>query len=295
MRDGEFIVLKDETKGAGAATFWTLSGDLDLPALTEKWEATGLPKEWLPDTRGPEVAFGRALATLEQGDLFVERVRSTKERALVFKSEIEGTLSYETLAKWKLGDSGVEQTFALDAASRSLHEIVQEAFERELNRVNANDVSGWLTRLACGRLDAVALRDTGGFYYVPPAHVETWSKIKQLLREISGHVVYVLPMMKSEATVEAVLAACLNEAGAEIARLEAVLQANAAGGGELGERALASKATKAEALRDQMARYEKLLEVKMPDITQKLETLRANLFAASAQAAAEKESEKQAA
>lgn len=277
----DFTVVENDVQGAGAMTFWTLRGSVTHSSLKNEWLKQGLHEDLLLDAPSNEVLLRRAVDDLASGGLFVETVKSTGELALVFKDEIDGLPQYTPMAKWKLSDDKQQpvpvQTFSADGDT-SLHEIVTSTFLNNLGRVTSNDVSVWLTRLTTAMSGVVARPDTGGIYFIPPFTIASWRKVKAVLAAVTQHRIFNIPMLKNDEAIETIFFSTMQEMSKTIAALDKELE-NADNKREDGLKTQAEKAATAKA---KLARLEAFMGRTMPEISDKLETLRAGLFAAAA-------------
>jgi hypothetical protein len=165
-----------------------------------------------------------------------------------------------------------------DACAHPLAPVVAEAYERHLQECAAEDVGPWLVRLVAF-VDGVSLRDSGGIYYVPPAHVKVWEDVCAAVSAVSLHRTFRIPAMRAEDTVAAVLDAVEQEAAREFDQMmEEVGKEN------LGERALAARYSQVENVEAKVGRYEAMLGTKLGSFRERLEELRAALAAASLKA-----------
>lgn len=269
------IVATEQVAGAGALTYWTLSGDLDPSALAEGWEDAGLEESRLPSPPSAAAALARAVREQQSRHRLV---RKTRDGFAIVAEKVAGNdLDY-----------GVELRVSLDVAGRVVGEPashigvkeVDAAYGRHLEICTAEDIGGWLCRLVREH-DGVALRDTGGFYYVPPAKLEAWRQATRLLSAVSRHKVYLVPAMRSEDAVEAILAAVQAEAEAEAAAVEKELE-----GDSLGERALSTREGRLQEVEAKVGRYEALLGVTLDRFRGRLKVLQAGVSAAMLRAMA---------
>jgi hypothetical protein len=134
------------------------------------------------------------------------------------------------------------------------------------------------------QLDAVALRDTGGVYFVPPVGLERLDRICKVLGETSRHAVHRVKALRTEDAVAGILDAITVEADVEYASMSSDLTK-----GELGSRGLTTRAEQCEHIEGKVARYEELLGVKLDQLRTRLEGLRANITVAILKAQSEED------
>lgn len=270
---------------AGAMTYWSLSGEVKHGQLAEAWQAAGLDPAHLPDLPTPRAALGRAVAEVRARHRLSRRV--TGGWAIVEETEREaGLLRHEQTIKVGLDLVGRPVFEApgrgWDNESRRLMEEIRTAFERALWNLSTGDVGGWLSAQVY-RLGGIALRDTGGFYFVPHHSVEEWRAIVRALRASrSAATVYEIPALRTEGAVDAILAAVEREAAAEAGAIEEALEA-----GDMGVRALRSREAATTKMERKLASYESMLGRALPALQARLETVRAGLATAILAAEAE--------
>jgi hypothetical protein len=274
--ENKFVAVSEDLAGAGSMVYWTLRDDLTLSKLKAAFEKHDLNTQWLPKATTTEVAFTRALNDMQDGDLFTERLETTKEVALVMKEEQDGLPSYTTLAKWKL--DGFKPVCTMGDEDGTLTMILEASYQQELLRIPTNTISVWLATLVPQLLDGVSLRATGGFYFVPPKHVELWKKLKAAVSEASNHTLYNIPMMSCDDASETIMDAVLADAAKQVELLEKFI---AESGDSTRASTFTGQAEKAKEFKAKLQRYEKLLNRAMPDLTEKLENLSAGLFVAA--------------
>lgn len=290
--ENDYVLVNEEVNGAGLETFWALRSDLNLERLKEAWKKANLSDELIIEEPSLEVAFTRAMKTLEGDDLYLESV-STGETALMLKNEVDGLPQPVCIGKWRLGKTGnVELTYSLDPSCADIHRGVVAEFETAQKTITATDVSKWLKELVEGPLRGLTLREKGGVYYVPPMYVATWRSIKAAVSEASATKVYIIPMLKCADAVETIVDAALAESESVIDKLTKELEAHADGSATKGPDALKTREQQAAELKARMAQYEAFLGVKLPQVQERLESLKAGLFQAGAAAAAAKASRK---
>lgn len=266
------------TPAAGAIIWWRLQGGVELERLRAAWEAEGLETAWLPSAPGPSVALTRAVNELRDTHRLVRSLPKGAghvvklERA---RKDVDGNvvdLDYDTdmrVALDKVGRVQVTPAWHDDAAK------VTELFDRYQRELVQADVSPWLCRLV-DKLSAVALRDTGGIYFVPRFELPTWERIVRALRAATAHTVSNVPAMRSEEAVRAIADAVSVEAEAEFESIMRQLE-----DGELGERAIENRVELTRRIEGKVLRYEELLGEKLEKLHARAEELRASLSVAA--------------
>jgi hypothetical protein len=192
----------------------------------------------------------------------------------------EDALDYTVRATARVGAAG---RLVVESDDEALAERIAQEYARiVLSVLSPGDVGSWLVDVVRA-LDGVALRPTGGFYFIPRTAVSLWNVVVQAVKRCSNHGFYAVPALHADEAVEAVLAAVTAEGKSLAEETWAMLQDE-----KLGARALTSRAGALEAARSKVERYETLLGVAVPELCAALEGLRANCAAAALLAEEEK-------
>lgn len=267
------VIAVADVDTAGAIVWWRLSGPLALDKLEGAWDAAGLDSALLPKNPSPAECVARAMRTHQSKRVLARPLGGRKGWALVTESPTaDGDLDYTTMAKAHLDD---DKRIRVEGADDLKHGI-EGAFVHHRQTLAATDVSMWLSGTLIGKMEAIKLRDTGGVYFVPRQHLDTFRAWAGLLRGISDHVVYEVPALQSDEAVEAILAALMAEADHEIGAMETELDTE-----DLGKRALKTREAKCGALRIKLATYAELLGVSMEQTSDRLEHVQAALVEAA--------------
>lgn len=288
------IIATDNLPTAGAIVYWRLEGALDVERLRAAWEAAGLPAELLPDTPPTTTALARAVRERQGGRVLVRPLEGKGGYAVVHERARGDDLSHSVQLSVKLDPTGrllFQQPGGGWVRAAALPNTgaaeIAGAYERHLMECAAEDVGTWLVRLVTKFVDGVGLRDTGGIYYVPPAHVAVWDLIAGCVREVSAHRTFRIPAVRSSEAVQAVLDAVEQEARREFDGMMEEAK------GALGERAINARYDRVEDVERKVARYEEMLGQRLDSFRERAEELRAALAVAmlKAEAAAERAAE----
>lgn len=266
-------------ESAGALTYWSLTGETDHAKLSAELIDLGIERGELPPLPSPAVAFYRAVQ--RQGKVqhpaFRRFVRQSKKERhtyhIVDETEDDAGLNLGVNLKVALKVGNVVHGQGDDPSG--LTEQITKDYMRALVTLTHNDVSAWLTKRV-NDCDCLSLRPSGGFYFIPRTSLQRWRKIVRALHQTTPFRVFEIPAMPADETVDAVVDAMLREANAEIEQVQADVQ-----GGELGAKALTTRARRCEAMAQKVERYETLLDRRLEDISDKLEMVRAASVAAA--------------
>lgn len=256
--DNKIIVVPDG-KNAGLVTWWRLSGTINYDALTEAWASAGLDAGELPDPPSDSEALKRAIIDMRGPHTLIRQLPNVMGFAVVDESFDDGDPEYEMRFKLWLDYDALEMRFDPAVDAEQVREI-NERFATARRELVASDLSSWLVRRVW-KASAVALRDTGGIYFVPETQARAWEEFADVFHKVGASRVHVIPAMKSERAVEAVMAAVIAETEAEVAAVLKRIE-----NGELGGRALKTQAAKCDAMADKLRTYEQLLGVRMGDM-----------------------------
>jgi hypothetical protein len=252
-------------------------------ALRQAWEAGGLDERYLLMLPSPRVALQRAVESLRERRQLIRQVQGGW--AFVREREVGGQLDYEQVGAVRF-DSLHNLVFDSETSDKT-RSYVEGQFRSNLSVWSHGDIGSWITDQAV-RLHGVALRPTGGVWFVPRDSAEEWRRIAAALRAASAHVIYEIPALPTKGAVEAILDAVSREAADEAQKIEEELA-----GGELGVRAMETRTACAEAMERKLAKYEELLGRSLSDLTGRLETIRGNIAAAILAAEADKAKQEQ--
>lgn len=291
------VALPEETglETAGAISYWTLSGEIDLATIRDALLIEGLEERLLPGPVTPAEALARgAKAACADAHQLIRPMKRgewafIQETLVPATTDREPQLEHQHLLSGRvIEDStpnpdgsrkapvfdvrptpGVERTEAID---QLIDQILGEA-ARQRGILSANDVSWWLVYVA-KQLHAVSLRERGGVYFVPRDVLPTWRLIARVLGEETGHQVFEIPAVKSEQAVEAILVAVRAHVRAAFDEAREYL------GGTHSTRGLNALERQLAQTKDYVDHYVRLLDVALPDLTEQLEGITGALVAA---------------
>lgn len=280
------VAVSGDVAEAGAIVYWTLSGPVEYGKLVEAWTAAGFAAGDVVEPPNPQTACLRALneERSERSRRLRRPLEGRRGHALVDESAQDRELEYEVRCRADVDALG---RIRVETADAELQARVEAAYRRHLfSELSTCDVSGWLAGKLLARVDAVALRPTGGFYFVPREGVATWRALIGVIKACSNHAFYEVPAMHTEEAIDAILAAVTAEARSEADGMWEELAS-----GKLGERALEARAERAARCREKVERYERLLGIGIGGLCEQLTKLRADFCAAAIRANATKSGE----
>lgn len=280
------------TEACGAMIWWKLDGDVRAVDLEAAWKEQGLDENWLPSLPGAKVALSRAVDDVIKGNSARKKHRVNDAHWMV----------YEVKADEK--ESGfVEQLRVtldenkLPVVSPKNHPLaveIHQRFHAHRNRLEAKDISYWLSNTIGERLNGVTLRPQGALYFVDRDHIKTFEKVRDALRNATSHHMFEMKALKDDEAVKVILFGLIAEAEAQAKAIEADLDAQEDETNEdkLGPRALKTRRARAEAMITKVEAYEKLLDQSLEDIRARLEELAVASMEAAMLAEAENKEKK---
>ena len=278
MTELNYVVSNLAAEEAGGIVWWKLSGDVDVNELTGAWLDAGLDADWLPSPPSMACVLTRGIKELSDKRTLVRPLSGSKGWALVEETPRGDDLDYTILLR-----AVVDQNdgLTIEPSYGERHDELRAAVRRNYGKLQHSDIGGWFTSLLT-KLDAVALRDSGGIYFIPRHSLADWRKIVTVFSAVSQHTVFVVPAMPVDETIDAVLDAVSSEATAEVELMMQQLSL-----GNLGDRALQSRINKADKIEQKLARYEALLGKRLDGVRGKLTEVRGTAAAAMMMAAPE--------
>jgi hypothetical protein len=254
--NAKIFALDDEdinSKACGRIVFWKLAGPVNRDALAAALLAEGSPIK-PPESTSPTVALHRAVdAVAAKANA---QTHGTRDKwAIVGRAHEETNergkkqLVYDVITKATLegGRPRVEGPHA---------EAIQTAFEEELRQLAPADLGAWYCKVI-DRLGAVALRESGGFYFLPQDVAPKWEAVQRAVAASSRHVISAIPALRSAEAVDAILTAIAADTEAACTKIATEIQ------GDLGRRALESRERETAELLARVERYEHLLGRKL--------------------------------
>lgn len=301
-KTGFVAVNKVESQGAGAIVWWKINGYTECEALDKAWEQrVDLDPELLMNRPTPGAALRRALAsqvrTTKEGKVTLSSLGEENAYALVretvsgFDSEPEHT----TLLKVRLV-KGANDEVSLEmlvhpAAPKGLGNEVASDYQRNLDTFSGTEISSWFSMVVLPAFNAVSLRDQGGMWFVPATHLDLWYQAVAAVREVSGHQVFKIPALSTEAeAVAGILDAIACEALKAAQDVEDEILST-----EMSATKLKNRVAKMDAVTAKVTAYETMLGANLETIRARLEGLNAQMAAAIFTAEAAKDATEEAA
>jgi hypothetical protein len=259
-------------QAVGRIVFWQLAGSVNRTRLAETLHNASTAAT-PPEEVSPGVAVHRAVETVARANSGEARQLTRGVWAIVGKGEAQetgttlGSIAYAVKSKARVAPlpSGIAVEGEHEAA-------LVNAFAEAKAALSPQDVSVWLTK-QLELLGAVALRETGGFYFVPQDVIFAWEEIATAVKLASSHKLYAVPALKSQDALDAILGAVTLDTQAACAEASRDL-------GTLGKRGLATREGELSALVQRASRYEAILGKKLDTLRVAIEETRASVATA---------------
>ncbi len=282
------MAVPDAAMATGAIVFWKLTeAKIDKGALAFAWADRGLDPKDAPRGATPAKALRRAMRD-QAGRHRLSRRVGRGAFALVDErgaNDVHADPEYGVRARAELTrDADGVPIVSIRSHDESLRGDVASAYARHLDVVSPRDVSWWLSSSLMFDLQAVALRDAGGVYFIPAASLPRFDEVARILKELGRHVLHQIPALQTEDAVAAILDGLASETDAALTALRTELAE-----GDLGGRALASRARLCAAIGDKLATYEGVLGRGLEDLRGRLADVEANVAAATLAAQVDEE------
>lgn len=271
----------------GSIAFWSLSKDpIQLSALVAALKEENSPA-LPPEPPSDIVALHRACVVVSKILKLDLHGRERGKWALVGRPTTEDDpdrpgekqLAYPVEATAELRENGdLEMT-----GSDRFFELMNDEYRLQRGVISSQDIGSWLCKKLAA-LDAVSLRPTGGFYFLPQHQVAKWEKLTRALKKVSKHSVFGLPAMKSAGAVEAILQAITNDTEAQLQKIDEDIPT-------AGKRMLENREKETAALLERATKYESLLGMKLDGLKEVLEKTRQAVATAMLMASSGEESE----
>jgi hypothetical protein len=240
-----------------AMTFWSLAEFTDRDMLSHSWGREGF-SEFVPEPRQPNAALYDALHSIFKGpQVLIRPLKKREGWCVVTEQRGEDENQYKTLLSANVTPrGGISVTPFSDA-----YATIVDQFERHLGLLRQSQVSTALVSIL-GRVGATALRPKGGLYSVPGPKIDDWANLAKATEEAgSGNKIYLLRHIMDADAMRAIRDAIVAEVTAEAARINKEVAHD-----ELGDRALETRRTQAQELREKVLMYEELLSSPLPHL-----------------------------
>lgn len=273
------LVAIDDTIGCGAIMYWTLTGDVKHSDLKAALVGAGLG-HLCPKQVTEEQALKRALDEVKDKRVLIRNLKGKGRWAVVLETVDGDALRYAELFRATVVGDTLNLTrrdfpTGDSEAAKVMQTSVRIAYEHAMTVLAQRDISGWLSKQVVPALDAVALRDSGGVYFVPKDKVALMDKIAGVLG--TEQTIYRIPAMNAATAADAVLAAIETESTTAITEIETWLADNT----ERQERSIKAREGIMVEVKEKLTRYETLFGRRMTEMHNRLAKVRNTLAGVS--------------
>lgn len=269
-------------------------------ALLAALMAEGLDESWAPRPPSARRALGlavrpyqeassvrkgsrsRAVAARPRGGAYV-LVRETLDQ-----EEIDVRLGAARTRVWLDASERLQIEPADDRRAPAIRDAYRERLEHEA--LDRTKISAWLVECAY-RLGAVSWTEAGGVYHLPPDAADRWARVCRAAEAARARGVRSIVVARTADAVRYILSAYREHVAAALAAVRE--HAEAALTGEAGPRAVSTQLAALGSLREQLAQYEALLDVRLADVQGQLDAVDSELGKARLVAEARAEAERE--
>ncbi len=243
---------------SGAIVLWSTTSTTSLDKLTVGLQSIGLEK-FAPNQASPQTALKSAMTDLYAGPR--KLVRPDRSGFSVVE-ETQGVLGLQhevvLTAQFR---GGKLETYPLDEQDRVLH-----AYQHQLDLVPVAAITACLTGIV-RHLGGIALRQTGGIYWIPARSMATWAQVMAVVQSAGANTLYSITTQVDAESVRAVCDAIQAEMTSEVAQMQAELTEG------LSARAGKRRAEQLASMCDRLREYEQSLGVTLTTLRESLVVL----------------------
>lgn len=199
----DVLCVPQHTEGSGALVYWSLSGSVDHQRMTKDWQEAGLDPAECPPQTTPAMALRLAVHAVVGGTLLVRRF----DGAWIIGADgvVEGGKEWgarEVCRMW-LTSGGTRVAYE---GNEELAKSVTARFEENQAALAPVVFSTWLPDYVRYRCGGIAMRESGGFYYLPPTGLAKFQMARHVIESVSKHKVTMIQVLRTEEAVTAILA-----------------------------------------------------------------------------------------
>jgi hypothetical protein len=277
------VIISDRVAPAdqlGSVVYWSMSGPENHQNLCER-VADLVHEDDLPSETTPSRALHRATQEVNDKQIFC-RSTGTDRYIIGHQSCLAGStgrlreLGTVAVVKITDDDKTVRTELRIECTSpvnelqtvfAKTRERIERAYKQELSILRPADIGAWMVERAVS-FGAVALRPTGGFYFIPRVKRAAWANLTAAIG--APHKFYELPALTTTEAVHAITDALASEIEAATQSIRDELSDVSK---PIGKRALDNRAMTCKELLDKVHSYETLLETKMDKLCENINYL----------------------
>lgn len=273
------VIVTEQGVASGAVIYWDLHGVVNRGPLEKALENQGfdVANMHFPELPSNDVCLHRAVKEEKEHRVLVRPLRNKKGWAVVdeFALDENDDLTYTTRFTVRLDEHDILR-FGGNTDDPGV-ERIKKSYVKHLNELRTTDISKWLVTVV-EYLDALRLKYNGGIYFIPQKSVTTWNKYKAALEECSENRTHMLPAMKSDEAMEAIMDAITKEVERETAKMDKDLEEKG-----LGKKGISNRIARSADLMAKVKRYEDLIDSKLDVLREQVDDMQVSLGAALVQ------------
>jgi hypothetical protein len=272
------IIVTSTDNNAGAVVWWSLSGEVEVGRLAAELEARGVAIDVARPTA--HYALRRAAHKVDEQSLFLRALPGRRSGWALVREHATDNDSLEHNVELRTWVDGTDDgpVLRIEPFDHPRAASLRAEFARIGSVLDVQSLSGWLTQCVIPQLVSIALRDNGGFYFMPQPSVETFRRVVAAIEACGGSKFMEIPAMRSEQAVGAVVGALQRDVVAAVAELETEL--TAADGG-LTERGVKTRQARCERLLDIVQTYERSLDISLASMREEVGRVKSALVVAA--------------
>lgn len=251
----------------GFVTFWTSTEKVDKSRLTLELTSANIPAKFMPKDRPQSAILKDALNDACGGPKVLVRPLADKTGFAVVEEE-RGTNRnrYEERFTCKVDDLG---NLSFSGDYQDDESKVREEFRKWQGYLTSAQITALLVGVIAS-FNGTALRPKGGVYWLAGRHYDGWTVLCNAIEAAanSNVSIYTITHQLNEKTVRAVHDAVVKEIEDDVGQLyDAIMNE------DLGQRALATKKTECEILRNKAKEYEAILSVSLKRLIENIDVV----------------------
>lgn len=248
----------------GGVVTW-ITNNSDRERLEEGLEALGL-SDLMPKPRTPKAILHDALKAHyasksgagPDGKPIAGRgwnpVRPLQRKsAFTIVSEKRGTTEndYANVCYFEVSEAG---QIDMDPYDSTTYWLVEKQYKIAANIMPGATLTAVLVEYLRDRLCGIALKPSGGVYWLPTKKLEPWTKLVAVVEAVGDNSVFLMRSVADTDSMRSIRHSLMDEMTRTLAEINGEISDNT-----LGERALDERVRRAMALKDKLTEYETLL------------------------------------
>lgn len=269
-----------DVRGGGGMVFWTSASWSDQTKLKASLDAIGLG-DYAPKPMALGVALKESLEEVMRNGTKNILIRPLAgDNGFCVMQEQKGATANQYQQKLTARFDAPNNRILFNPYDQDLAAKIVQQFNEHRGYVSGSEVGSALVALV-KKLSGTPIRRTGGLYWLPSRHADTWKQIAEAVESASVYgasEVYLATMEVNAESIRVVRDAIRREIVAESSKIEEEITSSA-----LGKRALESRMQHLEALKIKVAEYEEIVGEALVDLRDTLDRCASSLGVAAFQ------------